>query len=166
MAGDLLNIGYKTELTANDSAAKERPGTLRFKVDETYGLLIYRYVQAAADTTVANGTALAYTLDGYGMVVTSDISDSNQNIPAGIGIGAITASYYGWVQVGGYHSAIKTDAGDDFVVGDSIILHATSDGVVDRTASGTAAVCKPLGLAVAADVDASDTVAGILQGLI
>lgn len=157
---------YRTALTSNSATALDQVGMLRFEIDNTYGMKIYRYVQAAADTTVANGTALAFTTDGYGRVVTSDISDSDKNLPAGVGIGAITASYYGWIQVGGYHAAIKTDGGDDFAIGDSIILHASSDGVADRTATGTAAVSKPLGTAVAADVDANDTVAGFLYGLI
>lgn len=157
---------YKTELTANDATPKDQLGVIRAEYSATFGMRFYKYVQAAADTTVANGTALAYTLDGLGCVVTSDISTSNANCPAGVGIGAITAGYYGWILVGGYHPAIKTDAGNDLVVGDSLILSATVDGAVDRTASGTAAVTKPLGFAVAADDDAADTVAGILQGLL
>ena len=158
----MLNAVFKTELTANHSAAKDPLGVLRFEYDETNGgYKVYKYVQAASDTTVANGTALAF-VNVYGWQVTSDISDANQNQPAGVGIGAITASYYGWIQVGGYHSAIKPDAGDDIADGDSLILHASTDGVVDTTATGTAAVCKPIGIAVAADNDTADTVAGMI----
>ncbi len=150
---------WNTKLSANDSEAKEQLGILRTEWNTTDSCFkTYKYVVAASDTTVANGTALCHT-DTVGHVASSDISDGNQNQPLGVGIGAITASYYGWVLVRGYHSAVATDGGDDFADGDSVILHASSDGVADRTASGTAAVCKPLGYAVAADVDADNTVA-------
>ena len=158
----MLNAVFKSALTSNTATALDPLGALRFEYDTTNGgYKVYKYVQAASDTTVANGTALAI-VNLYGWQVTSDISDANQNQPAGVGIGAITASYYGWIQVGGYHSAIKTDAGDDIADGGSLILHATTDGVVDTTASGTAAVCKPIGIAVAADDDTADTVAGMI----
>ncbi len=85
---------WATELSANDSSAKERVGSLRYEYDSTNGLRIFRYVQAAADTTVANGTPLAFS-DTKCTTVTSDISDASQNQPAGVGIGAITQSYYG-----------------------------------------------------------------------
>ena len=155
---------FGTELSANDSTAKETVGIIRWEYDDTYGLRAYRYMQAASGTTVANGTALCYT-DGYKKVCSSDISDADENQVAGVGIGAITASYYGWVQVYGYHSAVLTDGGDDIADGDWVILHASTDGVCDRTASGTAAVSVPIGVAVAADVDAADTVATFINCL-
>ena len=155
-------LAWKTTLTDNSATAQEPLGAIRYELDATYGLRAYRYVSVASDTTVANGTALCYT-DAYGLVASSDISDGAINQVCGVGIGAITASYYGWVQVYGYHEAIKTDAGDDIADGDSLILHASTDGTVDRTASGTAAVSKIVGIAVAADVDATDLVAGYLN---
>lgn len=159
----MLNAIFKSELTSNSATALDPLGALRFEYDTTNGgYKGYKYVQAASDTTVANGTALAF-VNAYGWQVTSDISDANINQVAGVGIGAITASYYGWIQVYGYHSAIATDGGDDIADGDYLILHASTDGVVDRTASGTAAVSKPIGVAVAADVDAADTVAGMIN---
>ena len=159
MAKDIMpQQGWNTIVTANDSTAKEELGIIRWTMDSTYGLRAYRYMLAAADTTVANGTALSFS-DTYKFTCTLDISDADQNQPAGVGVGAITAEYYGWVQCYGYHEAVLTDAGDDIADGDSVILHASTNGVVDRTASGTAAVCKPIGIAVADDIDAADTVA-------
>ena len=147
---------WKTVLTANDATAQEAVGSIRVELDSTYGARAYRYVQAAADTTVANGTALAYS-DAYKFVATSDISDADVNQPLGVGVGAITAEYYGWVQVLGYHSAVKTNGDDDIADGASIILGA--DGVFDSVPSGTASSSKRLGVAVAADIDAANTVA-------
>jgi len=153
---------WATKLSANDSAAKEQLGIKRVEWNATDSCFkAYRYGQAAADTTVANGTALAHS-DTLRHTISSDISDCAINQVAGVGIGAITASYYGWWQTGGYHSVIATDAGDDIADGDWLILHASTNGVVDRTASGNAAVSNPIGYAVAADVDADDTVAGFL----
>lgn len=160
----MFNMIYKTELTANDSSAKDQVGALRAEFHAIYGLRIYKYVNVAADTTVANGTPLAY-VDAYGLQVTSDISDSSQNRPAGVGIGAITAGNYGWIQVAGHHSAVITNGDDDITAGASVILSST-DGKADSVAAGTAATHRPLGVAVAADVDAADTVAVFLQGLI
>lgn len=161
-----VNIGHKqvwaTALTSNSSTPLEEVGAIRWEHSTTYGLRGYKYVQAASDTTVANGTALAFA-NLYGFSASSDISDCAINQVAGAGIGAITASYYGWIQCYGYHEAVATDAGDDIADGDWVILHATTDGVCDRTASGTAAVSKPLGVAVAADIDAADTVATFLN---
>jgi hypothetical protein len=163
--GNLFGTLFKTQLTANDAAAKEDLGSLRFEFDTTNGgLKIYKYVQAASDTTVANGTPLAY-VNAYGWQVTSDESDSDQNRPAGVGIGAITASYYGWIQVGGYHAAVITNGDDDIAANDSVIL-STTDGKADSVAAGTAATHRPLGVAVAADDNDADTVAVFLQGLI
>lgn len=155
---------WATELTANDASAKELVGVIRWEYDTTYGLRAYRYMQAASDTTVANGTALRYS-DAYKFTASSDCDDAGINQVAGVGIGVITAEYYGWVQVYGYHPAVLTDAGDDIADGDYVILHASTDGVCDRTAGGTAAVSVPLGVAVAADSDANDTVATFLNCL-
>jgi hypothetical protein len=157
---------WQTELTANDSTAKELQGVIRWEYDDTYGLRAYRYIQntSTANAAIANGTACSFA-DAYKMTASGDISDAAINQAAGVGIGAITNDYYGWIQCYGYHSAIKTDAGDDIADGDYLILHASTDGVVDRTAGGTAAVSVPIGVAVAADSDANDTVAGQINCL-
>ncbi|MDD5501600.1 MAG: hypothetical protein PHH57_08005, partial [Candidatus Omnitrophica bacterium] len=148
----MYNTIFHTAVTANDSTAKEQLGAIRWEYSTTYGWRCYKYVQAASDTTVANGTALAYT-DYTRTVVSSDRDDTNANWIAGVGVGAITASYYGWIQIKGYHSVVATDAGDDIAIGDALILHASTDGVVDCTAAGTAPVTAVLGWAYAADVD-------------
>lgn len=153
---------WATKLTDNSSTAKEQLGIKRVEWDSSDACFkAYRYVVTASDTTVANGTALGYS-DTLGQTVSLDCDDYSENQAAGVGIGVITAGYYGWIQTGGYHSAVKTDAGDDIADGDYVILHATTDGVCDRTAAATAAVSRPLGFAVADDINASDTVATFL----
>jgi len=153
-----MNHLWETKLTANDSTAQEQLGILRTELDSsTNRFKTYKYVVAAADTTVADGTALCYT-DLYGTTASLDISDGAINQVCGVGVGVITASYYGWVQTWGYHDAVLTDGGDDIADGDSVILHASSNGVCNSTASGTAAVSLPIGIAVDADIDGSNTV--------
>ena len=160
MSNPTYGLTWKTKLTDNSATAQEQLGIIRYELDSTNGLKKYKYVQAADDTTVANGTALGYlTTDTARLTVSSDQTDFLYNNPAGVGIGAITAEYYGWVQIGGYHSAIKTNGDDDIAADASLILTST-DGTVDSVAAGTASTYRPIAYSVAADVDASDTVAG------
>lgn len=161
-------MGFKntwaTDLTADDSSAKEELGAIRFTYDSTVGVRGYRYVQAAADTTVANGTVLTFVDATYfNKTVTLDISDSHPNRAAGVGIGAITASNYGWVQFYGYHATVLTDGGDDIADGDAVIVDPSTDGTADSVTAGTAPTHKVLGFACAADVDANNTVAVRLE---
>lgn len=150
---------WGTELTANDSTPKEQLGAIRTEYDSTNGARVFKYVQAASDTTVADGTPLLYqTADTSRQTVTVDLTDALTNNVAGVGIGAITASYYGWIQVAGYHDAVITNGDDDIAANDAIIYGA-ADGVVDSVGAGTAPTNAVLGFAVAADVDAANTVA-------
>lgn len=155
---------YKTKLTSNTSTAEDPIGTIRYEYDHSDNCTkVYKYVVVASDTTVADGTPLGYT-DVKGTTVSYDLDDfvESANI-AGVGVGAITAGYYGWVQIKGYHDAVLTNGDDDIAKGDWIIYGA-SDGVVDSSASGgTAPVYKTFGIAVADDVNGSNTVAVMLD---
>lgn len=153
---------WATPLSAETSAAREQLGILRREWNSTDSCFkTYRYIQAASDTTVADGTVLGFR-DKLRQVASSDASsnDYDENQVLGVGIGVITASYYGWVQTGGYHSAVKTDGDDNIVDGDSIRIHDSTDGVCDRENAGNTGNT-PLGIAVADDVPAN-TVAAYL----
>ena len=150
-------------LTSNDASPQNDIGATITVLTSAGGVKEYKYVEVAADTTVANGTALLYVLaDTARLSVTSDLTDANTNDPAGVGIGAITAEQYGWIQTKGYHAAVATNGDDDIAANDAIIMGA-ADGVVDSVAAGTAPTNKVFGFAQAADVDAADTVATILD---
>lgn len=155
---------WATKLTANDEVAKEELGILREEYDETYGYRRFIYVQVAADTTVALGTALGFS-DMKRQTASSDVAniDFIANQTAGVGIGAITASYYGWIQTLGYHGGVKTDGGDDIKDGDTLILDPAVSGTVDSVAMNTASTYRPVGTAVAEDNDAGNTVNAFLQ---
>lgn len=143
------------------STAENELGTIRKEWDDSDQCLkTYRYVQASLSATAADGVCLACYNQGC-TVVTDDISTSKQGLPAGVAVGAITNNYYAWVQIGGYHPEVDTNGDDDISDGDTLILSST-DKKCDSVASGTASTYKPLGIAVAADVDAADTVAALL----
>jgi len=150
---------WATELTENSATKKEELGVEREEYDTTYGYRKFIYVQVAAGVTVALGTALAYSDKKRQTVTTAfTVAAALGNKVAGVGIGAITAEYYGWIQTFGYHGGVKTDAGDDIVDGDTLVLHASTAGVCEKVAINTAAPYRPLGVAVADDIDADDTV--------
>jgi hypothetical protein len=158
----LLNAIFASELTSNTTTPKDPLGALRYEYDATNGgYKVYKYVKSF-DSAVANGTPLgmvnaaADATGVYGWLVTSDISDSHQNTPAGVGVGTITSGNYGWIQVGGYHGAVIMNNDDDGAVGMTVIL-SSADGVADTVAAGTASTHKPLGIAVGAVVAASNT---------
>ena len=112
---------------------------------------------------IAGYLAYWHTRTASTFTVTRDVSDSAPNLVAGVFLYAATDAYYTFIQVGGYHSAVETDAGDDIVKGEQVIAHATEDGELERVAAGTAAPYRVVGITTAADVDADDTVAVLLQ---
>lgn len=124
-------LGREAELTLSDTAAKFPVGILC--MDQKGN--IYRYVQniAADSIAIADGTCVYGTTTPG--VVSPDFSGGNgitTNV-VGVGISAIAAGSYGWIQVSGYHDAVKTDAGvgaGEFLVGHSV------DGEADTMADG------------------------------
>lgn len=149
-------------LTANTSTAEEALGSIRETYDTTNGWRRWKYVQfnngAGNVASVANMVVGQKVTDLTGNTVTNDESDSDLNLVAGVMPVAMTDLYYGWMQVGGYNSAVITDGGDDIVQNDTLIGSAT-DGTCNSVAANTASTNKVLGYAVAADVDAANTVA-------
>lgn len=161
-----MSFGQKTVwsqgLTEQSATALEELGVKRSDVDSD-GYKEYKYVQFNNGSgNVASATNMVvYELisgDTGGTIVTNDVSDSDINHVAGVMPLAMTDLYYGWMQVCGYNSAIRTDGGDDIAAADALI--GGGDGTCNSVAQDTAPTNKVLGFAVAADVDASNTVAG------
>lgn len=162
---------WDTKISSNDSTAREQLGILRKEWCSTDSCFkTYKYVQASLTAAASNGICLAWYAGGAGgltstatlNVATDDISTTKQNLPAGVCTGTLSDGNYGWIQVGGYHSAVDTDGNDDIVKGDLLHLSAT-DGKCYGGTIGVASTYKLLGVAVADDVDASDTVAALLN---
>lgn len=150
-----------TKLTANDATAKEEPGRVRWE-----GGKAYRYV-LAEDAALANGDVVEFS-DTSGYEVTKDRAGgaSIGRVVAGVAIGTITDAYYGWIQVHGRHTAIKTDGG--VATGDVLVPHTNKDGRADTGTSASTVVItagQVFGHALAADTD-STTTAGTVVGMI
>lgn len=157
-------LGHNVFSSANDQYPLHLPGEV-FEVVDSTGRKKYKYVNfdnGSGNLTLAAGN-LVYFLDGSdfdGYTVTSDVSDTDINQAAGVALGAITDAYYGFVQTWGYYSAVVTNGDDDIAASDALI--GGGDGTVNSTAQDTAPTNKVVGWAVAADVDASNTVAAYI----
>lgn len=84
-----------TSLTANDATAQEALAAVRLDTDGR----AYRYYQTIS--TVAIGDLVNHTLSTG--IASARVAPTLLlvKIPAGIAVGAVTASYFGWFQVGG-----------------------------------------------------------------
>lgn len=150
-----------TKLNANDATAKEELGRVRWE-----GGKAYRYV-LVEDQNLANGDVVEYS-DTSGYEVTSDRSGgaSIGRAVAGVAIGTLTDAQYGWIQISGRHTAIKTDGG--VAAGDVLVPHATKDGRADTGTTASTVVItsgQRFGFALAADTDTTTT-AGTVVGMI
>lgn len=156
---------WATKVAADDSSAKEQVGVLRREWDSSHkAYKYYKYVPVSLVTLTAttNGVVL-YCYNNGCTVVTNDISTTKPGIPAGVATGTITDGQYGWIQVGGYHSAVDTNGDDDISKGDFLVGSFRTDGTCDSVAAGTATSAKILGVATADDIDGSNTVAAMLD---
>jgi len=137
-------LGREAELTLSNTAAKFNIGEL---AKDQLGN-IYRYIQnnTADAIAIADGTCVYPTI--VVGVVSPDFTGGNgvTGRVVGVGIAAIAAGSYGWVQVSGIHPAVKTDAGVS--AGDALIGH-TVDGEADTMADGEEEFV--FGFALAAD---------------
>lgn len=120
----------------------------------------YRFIRFSDGTANAAATAgqllyytTATTFDG---VVTNDVSDTNINRVAGVALAGMTDGQLGWIQVSGI-ATVNTNGDDDIAAGDAIIGSST-DGACNSVAANTAPTNKVVGFAIAADVDAANTV--------
>lgn len=160
----MANI-LSTQFTETHQYQQLKPGTIVVDVDSE-GRKEYEYVKFDSGTgnlTPAAGL-VAYYLDGAdadNSTVTTDVSDTDINHVAGVMLSAPSDGYYCFIQKKGYYAAVKTNADDDIAAGDALI--GGGDGTCNSTAQNTAPTNKVLGWAVAADVDASDTVAARLE---
>ena len=116
---------------------------------------IYRYVQFKDAVTYAAGHSVEWAAV-TGLAVTNDRADGSSvgRAAAGVAMRVHTADYYGFILVEGV-ATLVTSGADDIAAGETVITHATTDGAVDGVATWTLGC---VGVAVAADVDAADTV--------
>lgn len=153
-------IGHEG-LTETSTSAFHTPGEM-IEIVDSEGLKRYQYVEYdnGSAPIAAAADNICYYLDGSdwdGYTVTSDVSDTQENLVAGVLMAAIADGSYGWIQTFGYSEDVATNGDDDISAGDAII--PVGDGTIDSVDAGTAPTYKVVGWAVADDVDADDTVA-------
>lgn len=145
--------------TANDASPKMKVGAI---VSDVNGKL-YRYVQIETQD-VAKGDVVEFS-DTTGKEVTSDKTTSLGRFVAGVAVTTITDAYYGFIQVFGKMSAVKTDGA--VVKGDRLVPHASVDKQADTEANGSTVVVtsgQVFGFALA--TDAGTTSAGTVPAFL
>lgn len=164
---DVLTFNEDQDLVTTTYTDQRFP-LLMYRERDGRGYRFVKFDNGTGDVASAAGS-LCYLTATNG-TVTSDESDSLA--PCGVFQSVIADGSYGWVQTKGLYATVKTSGDDDIVVGDALIETAT-DGAVSRinstyitTTAATLAqiqrVVKVVGYAVAADVDANNTVAAVL----
>ncbi len=152
----------RAALTSQSTTAQEQLGKLFFD----YGNgKVYKYV-LIEDAAVANGDVVEFS-DTTGYEVTNDRSGGSSlgRFVAGVAIGTIADASYGWIQVSGKHSAVKTDGA--VAKGDRLVPHASADGRADTEANGSTVVVtsgQVFGFALA--TDSGTTSAGTVAAMI
>lgn len=143
-----------TKLTADDATPKEELGRVRWE-----GGKAYKYI-LVEDANIANGDVVEFS-DTSGYEVTKDRSGGSSigRVVAGVAIGTITDAQYGWIQVSGRHTAVKTDGGVS--AGDVLVPHASVDGQADTgTSASTVVITAGQRFALALATDSGTTSAG------
>lgn len=145
----------------NDASPRYRLGEVFQDPQTGY---FYRYVQFKDAVTYAAGQVVSWAVSTGLTAVTNDCSGGSSigAVPAGICQAVMTQNYYGFILVSGYYATIKTSGADDIAVGESLIMHASTDGTCDGVAAGSTTTAS-FGVAVAVDVDADNTVAGTVN---
>lgn len=146
----------------NDVDPTHTPG----RIYSAHDGCLYRYGQFKDAVTYVAGhvcTIAAVDMTAF----TNDISGGSSigSIVAGVAVRVMTQNYYGFVKCAGYHATIVTSGADDIAIGESLIVHGSTDGACDGVAAGSTTTAS-FGVCVTADIDAANTVAGIIRGLI
>lgn len=142
-------------LTSNHDDALMEPGTI---VQDGATGKAYKYV-LIEDAAVANGDVVEFS-DTSGYEVTKDRAGGSSigRVVAGVAVATVSDGNYGFIQVSGKHSSVKTDGG--VAAGDVLIPHATYDGKADTAAdssTGTGTDGQRFAFALAADDTSAST---------
>jgi len=92
-----------TELTANDATSQEELGRTRLESDGKE----YRYIQMKNGTGKTGNTVVFNSSNNY--QVTRSASTARRSLFAGVLLGTLRKDRYGWAQIRGYCTHVKTD---------------------------------------------------------
>jgi len=162
MANRPLTVGYvvDTKLDHNSNVTSpnlpfDQPGTPQETIDDTVGVRKFVFVKNVGAAAIADGDCLVFLnnsstqVGAYSDAIAAGFTiGASLNRAAGVGIGPISAGNYGWIQVSGYHPAVKTNGA--CANGQMLTLDNTSSTKVAAVALGTAASYTVVGIAVGA----------------
>lgn len=144
----------------NDLNPKAKPGG--FYRDG--GGQVFLYARARDAVVYAAGQVCTLALKDRTEVTNDRAGGSSIGaIFGGIAMCVLTQNYYGYFLMLGYWATIVTSGADDIAIGESLIVHAATDGTCDGVAAN-ATTTASFGIATEADSDANNTVAGIVNG--
>lgn len=125
----------RAPLTSNSATALVEPGSI-WRDEATDK--VYKYV-LVEDANITKGDVVEYS-DVTGYEVSKDRAGGSSlgRFVAGVAITTITDAQYGWIQVSGINTYVKTDGG--VALGDRLVPHASSDGVADTEANASTVV--------------------------
>jgi len=151
---------HEDPATCNDVAARATTGALY-----TWKGNLYRYVQIK-DLATANGDVCCPDSTDMTKATQDRSADAVSTICYGVAVGVITADYYGYIQVSGYHSAVLTDGG--VTIGQGLVPHATTDGAADSMVSASSPTAAEFLLAaqVFGQAITADTSAGYVPAML
>lgn len=134
MSENKAGIPLNAFSTDTSTTAKYKVGTV---VRDKATNKVYKYIQVE-DAALAIGDVVEYS-DITGSEVTKDRSGGSSlgRIVAGVALGTIADGSYGWIQVAGLNTYVKTDG--SVAAGEAIVPHASTDGVADSVVASTTA---------------------------
>lgn len=162
-----IHIGQRSSIRSMNEQTDPRPGELGGHImvrgsDEEYQKIQLDSGAVAATPTgvVAAGQLAYWKSKGPNYIVTNDFrvaiggesasTNNKRNAVAGVFTAAMTAGYFGVIQVGGNYPTVVTDGGNDGKAGDYVIASATS-AQADAMAAGTAPTNTTIGKGAGAE---------------
>lgn len=129
---DTPRLGYPP-ITQTDTSAKIALGTICKAVDSTYGEGEFIYLLGVVNTVV--GLAVSYNATTFQTTVLP--STANLSVPIAWAMSANVATQYGWYQIEGLVTALKTAVkADPAVNAQRIYISATAGRVMQTSAAG------------------------------
>ncbi len=148
----------------NDASPVHPIGEVRKYKHPTYGWWTLRYVKFVNAIAYVAGHVCSPTVVTNHEITndcTGGAAEPIAVIFAGMALRVMTENYYGWALIYGYYPSIKTSGADDIAVGESLIMHATTNGTCDGVAAN-AMTTSSFGIAYAVDDNDLNTVAGFI----
>jgi hypothetical protein len=165
--GSGLQAIHTSSLTDSPTTAAARLGSIRVEYDETYGEKWYMYVLFS--TVAASGQVVVWTgTTGYTVGVSTTAAHAGKKPAVGVALATMAASDYGWIQVRGHKTSIRTGPTTGFCTSAYAECYLTSGGVFSFrkcTAQSTTACTNfiPAGITAFSKVNSASSCSGYIH---